>query len=326
MRSTALLMTILAAILASALGTPSMADGEYPTRPIKLVVGFPPGGPTDVIGRLVAKGLEKELSQPVIVENVAGAGGIIAATNVARSAPDGYTLLVGVESQLTRARALYAKVPYDEVKSFTPIRKIAKQRILIVANPNAPFSSLQELIDYAKAHPDELNYGGTIATSSHIGGTLLEKITGAKLTFIGYAGGNQLVTDLMSGTLQVGFYPEAIVGQLIESGKLKMLAVAAAERSPSFPNLPTVQEITGKSMDDFPWFALVGPANLPPAVFERLEKAATQMIASEEFKTRLTGLGASPIENSSAQTFPLEVQEEIKSWGAWAKENKLTAK
>ena len=326
MRCSALMGAILAAILASVHAAPSRAGENYPTRPIKLVVGFPPGGPTDVMGRIIAKGIERELGQPVIVENAGGAGGIVAANNVARSTPDGYTLLVSVESQQTRARALYARVPYDEMKSFTLIRKIAKQRIFVVANPNVPFSSLEGLIEYAKGHPDELNYGGTIATSSHIGGTIVEKITGSRLTFIGYAEGNQLVTDLMGGTLQVGFYTEAIVGQLIESSKLKALAVAAAERSPSFPNIPTVQEVTGKPMDVSPWFALVGPANLPPAVAEKLEKAATQMIASEEFNTRLATLGASPIKNSSAQTFPLEVQEEIKFWAAWAEENKLTAK
>lgn len=255
----------LIAALPMPLAAAAVAAGKaYPTRPVKLVVGFPPGGPTDVIGRMIASNLAKELGSLVVVENAGGAGGTIAAANVARSAADGYTLLVSVEASQTRAKALYPSIRYDQVRSFTFIRKLATQRNLLVTNPNLPVSSVAELIAFAKARPGQLTFSGTVGATSHIGGTIFKRLNAIDMAFVSYAGGNQPVTDLMTGTLQVGFFTESTVAELVRSDRIRALAVTASERSPAFPALPTVEEAGGGALDISPWFGVVGPAGLPP--------------------------------------------------------------
>jgi tripartite-type tricarboxylate transporter receptor subunit TctC len=300
----------------------SAAEDAYPTRPVKLVVGFPPGGPTDVIGRVIAHSLSKELGTPVIVENMGGAGGTIAATNVSRGAPDGYTLLMSVESSQTRARALYPTIRYDQVASFTFIRKLAMQRNLLVVHPGLPVSSVAELIAYAKARPGQLNFPGTVGASGHIGGTIFNRLNGTDMTFVSYSGGSQLVTALMTGTVQVGFFTESTVAEIIRAGRVRALAVAALQRSPAFPDLPTVEEAGGGRLDASPWFGLVGPAGLPPAVTRRLVEASDRIARSEEFRAEIETIGASPIRDSNPETFRSEVEREIAFWTVWAQENR----
>lgn len=298
------------------------AQEAYPTRPVKLVVGFPPGGPTDVIGRIIASNLTTELGHPVIVDNMGGAGGTIAAAYVARGTPDGYTLMVSVESSQTRARALYPSVRYDQVRGFTFIRKLATQRNLLVTNPNLPITSVAELIAHARAHPGQLAFGGTVGATSHVGGTIFNRLNAIDMTFISYAGGNAPVTDLMSGTIQVGFFTEATVAALVRGGRIRALAITALERSPAFPNLPTIEEAGGGRVDISPWFGLVGPAGLPPSVVRRLFEAAEKISRSEEFRAQIETIGASPVRNSNPETFRSEVEEETRFWSVWAEEHR----
>lgn len=310
---------LVAAGIAATAVLPAMA-ADYPTKPIKLVVGFPPGGPTDIIGRVIAQNMSKELGQPVVVENNGGAGGVIGASNVAKAKPDGYTLLVAVESSQTRGLALNATLPYDQVKDFTYIRKIAKQRNLLVVHPSVPVNSVAELIDYAKKNPGKLNTGGTFGATSHIGGTIFDSRNGTQMTFINYTGGAQPITDTMAGTLQVGFFVEATVAQHVAAGKLKALAITTAERSPAFPNIPTVGEAGGKPMDISPWFGIAGPANLPADVAKKINDALDRMVASKEFVAQLETMGASPIKASTPESYSKELAEEITFWNKWAKE------
>jgi tripartite-type tricarboxylate transporter receptor subunit TctC len=314
-----LLVAALSCVMAAGA---ARAEEEYPTRPIRLVVGFPPGGPTDVIGRVIGQNLSKQLGKAVVIENTGGAGGVIAATNVAKAAPDGYTLLVSVESSQTRAKALYPKVAYDQVESFTFLRKIAKQRSLVLVNPDLKIASVPELIAFAKSNPGTLNFGGTLATTSHIGGTVFNKLNDTRMTFVSYAGGNQPMTDLMTGTLQVGFFTEATVAELVKAGKLRPLAVVANERSPAFPELPTMEEAGARPMDVSPWFGIVGPAGMPAAVTTRLLSAIDAMLANPDFTAQIAFLGAEPIRNSTPQSFRAEVGNEIEYWTEWAKDNK----
>lgn len=297
------------------------ADG-YPTKPIKLVVGFPPGGPTDIIGRLIAQNLSKQLGQPIIIENQGGAGGVVGASAVAKAKPDGYTLLVSVESAQTRGLALNPTLPYDQQKDFSFIRKVAKQRNLIVVNPNLPVKDLKELIAYLKDKPGEANFGGTFGATSHIGGTLFDMMNGTKMTFINYPGGSAPIFDLIAGTLQVGFFTEATVAQHVAAGKLKALAVAAPERSPAFPTLPTTAEAGGASMDLSPWFGVAGPQRLPADIAGRLGEALDRMADSKEFQAQLETLGAVPVRGSTADGFTKEVGEEIAFWNKWAQDIK----
>ncbi|WP_143684695.1 tripartite tricarboxylate transporter substrate binding protein [Variovorax sp. KK3] len=310
----------LAAIALACIATaPASADEGYPSQPIKLVVGFPPGGPTDIIARVIAQSLGKELKGSVIVDNRGGAGGIIGAEAVAKSKPDGYTLLVAVESSQTRGQALNPTLPYDQAKDFTYIRNLAKQRNLVVVNPQVPINSVQELIAYAKANPGKLNSGGTFGATSHIGGTLFDALNGTELTFVNYKGGAQPISDLIAGVVQVGFFTEATIAQHVKAGKIKALAVAAPERSPAFPNLPTVQEAGGKPMDLSPWFGIAAPAGLPSAVTRKLTAALDKIVASPEFLTQLETLGAVPVKDSSPDAYARQVAREIDFWNNWAK-------
>lgn len=314
---------VLLAAAGIAFSSAGVAADNYPSRPIKFVVGFPAGGPTDIIGRLIGQHVAQETGQPVVIENHGGAGGVLGAGLVTRSKPDGYTILVSVESSQTRGVALRGTLPYDQVSDFTFIRKAAKQRVLLVVNPSVPVSTVRELIDYLKAHPEKLNAGGTLGASSHIGPTLFDMLNGTKMTFINYSGGSQPITDLLAGVVQVGFFTEATVAQYIKTDKLKALAIAASTRSPAFPQLPTMEEGGGKPMDISPWFGIVGPAGLPPAVVNKLGAALDKIAENQEFLSKLEIMGAVPVRGSSSETFKREVEEEISFWTKWAAEIKL---
>lgn len=302
------------------LAEPVEAADAYPSTTIKLVVGFPPGGPTDIIGRVIGRLLAKELNQNVIVENNGGAGGMIAASNVSRANPDGYTLLVAVESSNTRAKALYSSVRYDQQKGFTYIRKVAKQRNLLVVNPMLPVSTVPELVAYLKAHPGEVNFGGTFGATSHVGGTLFDMAYDTKMTFINYSGGNQPIVDCMSGILQVGFFTEATIGQQVKAGSLKALAVTSADRSPAFPDLPTIDQAGSKPLDISPWFAVAGPPNLPADVVAKVGAALDKASSDPEFLKQLETIGATLITGSTVASFTAEVGQEEAYWNKWAKD------
>ncbi|MPZ35710.1 MAG: tripartite tricarboxylate transporter substrate binding protein [Rhodospirillales bacterium] len=315
----------LLGVLAATVGitSPAPAD-DYPSKSIRLVVGFPPGGPTDIVGRLIGQGLGRELGQSVVIDNRGGAGGTIGAALVAKSKPDGYTLLVSVESAQTRGLALYPSLPYDQVKDFSFIRKVAKQHNLLVVHPSLPVSNVKELIEYLRKRPGEVNCGGTLGASSSIGCTLFDRDNDTKMTFINYPGGAQPVTDLISGTLQVGLFAEATVSQQVASGKLKAIAIAASERSRAFPNLPTIEQSGAKPMELSPWFGVVGPAGMPPAVVKKIGDALDRVSASPEFMTQLEGIGAVPIKGSTSDSFARDVAAEIPFWNLWAAEVKAS--
>lgn len=301
-----------ATVTLASVGTAVAAS--YPDKPVRLLVGFPPGGPTDIIARIIGQGLSHQLGQPFIIENRGGAGGTIAARSVAAANPDGYTLLVAVESSNTRGVALNKTMPYDTEKDFSYIAKVAKQRNLVVVNPDLPVSSITDLIQYAKAHPGKLNVGGTFGATSHIGGILFDQDNHTQMTFIAYPGGSQPISDLMAGILQVGFFTEATISQQVKANKLKPLAVAAPERSPSFPDLPTVAEAGGHPMELSPWFGLAGPAGLPAPVVSRLEQAVKNLVSDDSFIKQLEAIGALPIVGSTSKAFQTDITKETAYW------------
>lgn len=312
--------SLLVAGAALVSGAPAFGADAYPSKPVKLIVGFPPGGPTDIIGRVIAQAVAKHLNGSVIIENRGGAGGLIGANYVAKSKADGYNLLLTVESSQTRGAALNPTIQYDQLKDFTYIRKVAKQRNLILVNPTLPVKSVKELIEYAKANPGKLNRGGTFGATSHIGGTLFDALNGTQMTFVNYAGGAQPITDLMAGILQVGFFTEATVASYVKSGGLRAIAVAGPDRSPAFPSLPTVTESGGKPMDLAPWFGVAGPAGLPQDVVKKVGDSLDKMVEEPEFLAHLERLGALPIKGSTPEGYTKEVGEEIAYWNKWAKE------
>ena len=308
------LRNLLRVFLTAALVPCAAVAQDYPSRPIELIVGFPPGGPTDIAGRVIGDGLSRQLKQPVVVINKGGAGGTTAAGYVAKSKPDGYTLMVDVESVHTRAPAIYKALSYDPVKDFAPIAKLAKQRVLLVVHPSLPVKNVKDLIALAKAQPGKLNYSGTYSASSHIGGALFNLLNGVDMVMVPYPGGSQPISELIGGVVQAGFFTESTVAQHVRAGKLRALAVVADERSTAFPDLPTVKEAGGAPMDVSPWFGIVAPAGTPQPIVDKLEAALQRVVEDKEFSQKLSTIGAVPIKGSTPANFAAEAKSEIAYW------------
>jgi tripartite-type tricarboxylate transporter receptor subunit TctC len=262
----------------------SPASAAYPDRPIKIVVPFAPGGGTDVVARTLAQEMARDLGASIVIENKPGAGTIIGTQAVAASDPDGYTLLMGTFANAVNP-SLKAKLPYDPHGDFAPVALIARSFNVVVVNPESPYHSIAELIAAAKAEPEKLSYGtyGT-GTSAHLAGELFKNLAKVNLTTVPYKGAAPAITDLIGGQIQVMFTTVASAASLIQGGQLRALAVTSAQRSPAFPDLPTVAEagVPGYSAES--WYGLFAPAKTPRDVIERLNKSASAAVQSEAFK------------------------------------------
>lgn len=281
-----------------------------------MLIGYPPGGPSDNLGRIIAEHLSKQLHQSVVVENRAGAAGAIAAATLVAQKPDGYTLMIDTESVSSRAPAVYRKLPYNPLAEFSRIAKLAKQRSVLVVNKALPIGSVKEFLAYARAHPGALNYGTTYGSSSHIAGALFCKLNGVSLVPVSYKGGGQLVSDLLAGVVQVGFYAESTVASFVRAGKIRALAAIAEDRSALFPELPTLKEAGAASMDASAWAGIVAPKGTPAAVIERLSQAAQQIAADPAFAEQLRPLGATVITGSTPRSY---LDETVVEAGFWKK-------
>ena len=288
------LLAAAACTAAIALPTLSWAQ-DYPTRPVSLVVGFAPGGSADILARLVAQKLSEALKQQVIVENKPGAGGTIAAAQVAKAQPDGHTLLL-VTSGHAGSGALYSKLTYDPAKSFTPVIKLAASPVVIVAPAAAPFKTLKDAIDAAKKSPGKLNYsaGGGGATVTALAAEFLKHDAGIDMVQINYKGSGPALTALLSGEVDLGFDIPSSALPHIQAGKLRPLAVTSRQRSPALADVPTVAEQGVPNFEVTGWFGVLAPAGTPAPVVARLNKEAAAALAAPEVKERLAGLGLEP--------------------------------
>jgi tripartite-type tricarboxylate transporter receptor subunit TctC len=256
----------------------------YPERTIRIVVPFAPGGGTDVVARTLAQDLAKELGFSVIIENKPGAGTIIGTQAVAASAPDGYTLLMGTFSHAVNS-SLSANLPYDPHRDFAPVAMIARSFNIVVVNPKSSIRSIADLIAAAKANPDRLTYGTFgVGTSAHLAGELFKDMAKVNLTAVPYKGAAPAITDLIGGQIDVMFTTVASAASLVESGQLRAIAVTSAERSPAFPQLPTVSEAGVPGYTAESWYGLFAPARTPADIIDRLNKAAALAVQSEAFK------------------------------------------
>jgi len=285
---------LLAGVFALAMPALALAQ-NYPDRPVKLIVPFAPGGATDILGRLLATALGERLGQPMVVENKPGAGTVVAASLVAKAPADGYTLLLGANTTLTLNPAIRTNLPYDPVRSFTPLGLVADMGLLLVAHNDTPGSTLKDVIALTKAAPDKFSYGsyGT-GSSVHFGGEVLKSTTGMQMLHVPFNGSSPNLTALMGG--QVQFAVDTVVAStpLIKAGKIKPIAVLSPQRLPLLPNVPTVAESGYPGFDMGSWFAFVGPAGLPAPVQKKLEKALADTMASAEFRKKLVDLGLTP--------------------------------
>ncbi len=257
---------------------------EYPDRIVRIVVPLAPGGGTDLIARTLAQEIARDLGATIVIENKPGAGTIIGTQAVATSEPDGYTLLMGTFANAVNP-SLNAKLPYDPHRDFAPVALIARSFNIVVVNPKSAIKSIADLIAAAKAEPDKLSYGtyGN-GTSAHLGGELFKNMAKVNLTTVPYKGSAPAITDLIGGQIQVMFTTVASAASLIEGGQLRALAVTSAERSPAFPQLPTVSEagVPGYALES--WYGLFAPARTPRDVIDRLNKSAARAVQSEAFK------------------------------------------
>lgn len=267
----------------------------YPTKPIKLIVPFPPGGPTDIVARPLSVLLGDRLKEQIIIENKGGAGGSIGADLVAKSAPDGYTLFMGTVGTNAINGSLYKQLPYDMTKDFTPIALVATAPVVIVVNSNDRIKTLAELIAEARAKPETIAFGSAgNGTPGHLTAALFESTTQVKLKHIPYKGSASAITDLIGGQIPLAFDPIQSVLPHITSGKLRALAVTSKTRSPLLPNVPTVAELGYPQFESTAWWALFAPAKLPESITKKLRMDTEKVAQSAAFRERLGNLGVQP--------------------------------
>jgi tripartite-type tricarboxylate transporter receptor subunit TctC len=281
---------------------------------LRFVVGFTPGGSSDILARALAAKLAESLGQAVIVENRPGAGGNLAAEVVAKSAPDGNTWLLGNNAILATNHALYSRLGYDPVKDFAPVALVAVQPNVLVVHPSVPAQSVIELIGYAKQHPGKLNYASTgVGVAAHLSGELFKAMAGVDIVHVPYKGAQPALTDVLSGQVQVMFATSTSVLPFIKSGRLRALAVTTAQRSPSMPELPTVAEAGVPGFESITWHGVVVPSATPAAVVERLNRAINAALGQPDLRERLQGLGAE-VASGTPQDFAAYIAREIPKW------------
>ena len=286
----------------------------FPSKPIRIVIGFPPGGATDILARDFAAKLADELKQQVIIENKPGAGGTIGADVTAKAAPDGYTLTIGTTSNHSIAPSLYKKLPYDPVKDFAPITMLAVSQNVVVINPSLPINNIKELVAYAKANPGKMNYGSSgNGTISHLTGEMFNALSGTEIQHIPYKGSALVFPDLLSGQISMMYDSTISVGALIKSGKVKALAVTGTKRSKQMPELPTVAESGYPGFDSSNFFGFFAPAGTPKDIIDKLLAASVKVLALPDLQERFASQGAEVVANKPADAMVI-VKADIAKW------------
>ena len=322
MKFKTLSMGVCAAVMS--VSSLAYAQADYPNKTITLVVPFPPGGVTDIAGREVARNLTKYLNQPVVVENKVGAGGNIGTQYVARSKPDGYTLGLLTVSAMSIAPHVTKNLGFNPSKDFTPLTNVITTDGAIVANVAAPYNTVQELIAFAKANPDKVNYA-SVGNGSipHLTAEMFSQRAGIKMTHVPYKGAGPAMQDLLANQIPISFETSlATALNNVASGRLKILALTGPQRSPAVPNVPTVAESGYPNFSAQGWFGLFGPANLPPNVVAALNKATTDALRDPEVIARFEKLGVRP-DPQTPSDFTKFLAAESTKWGNVAKSIKL---
>ena len=281
---------------------------SYPAKPIRYIIPFAPGGGQDLVGRALAPRLAEGLGQQVLIDNRPGGGTILGAELAARAAPDGYTIFMGSNTSMSINPNLHAKLPYDPIKDFAPITRIATAANMLVVHPSMPVRSVKALAAFAKARPDQLNYGSSgSGTPAHLAGVMFNEAAGVKLVHVPYRGSSPALTAILSGETQLMFGTLTSSLQFVRSGRLRALAVTSAQRSPVMPELPTVAESGFPGYEAITWYGVVAPAGTPPAVLNRLHSEFTKVLNNAEFKSWLLNQGA-----EAAPSTPDELTAQIK--------------
>ncbi len=304
--------TALASVLLALVSLTAQAQ-SWPSQTVKIIVGFPPGGTTDVIGRLVAQELTESLGKAVVIENRPGASGTIGAGIAAKSTPDGHTLVM-VPSTHGTAPALYASLPYEE-KDFAPAALVATTPYVLVVHPSMAATNMAQLLAYLKANPGKVEFASSSpGTAQHLAGELLQRMAGVNIVHVPYKGTGALMPDLLSGRVPMMFENIAIMTPHIRKGALRPIAISSVKRTPLLPDLPTVAETGLAGFEVLGWFALLAPAKTPPEVIRRLNNDINAAIAKPAIVTRFAELGAEPLTGSPDQAVAF-IRGEQEKWG-----------
>ena len=307
------LTTVTACVLALASGFDAQAQ-SYPSRPVRIVVPFAAGGAVDIVARATGQELASRLGQPFIIENRTGAGGNIAADHVAKSSPDGYTLLMASPGNAVNA-TLFRQLPFNPATDFTPVALVGAVPTVMLAGPAMPAKDFNEFLVSARAKPNSINYGsGGTGTTEHLAAVMLSSSARISMVHIPYKGGASAMTDLRGGQIPVMFTNLAGALAPIRSGHVRALAIASDKRSPAIPDTPTFAELGFPDLRISVWWGVMGPAGLPRAVVERLNSAVNEVLSSEDFKQRLSAMSAEPLPGS-ADAFAVFFAKEIQMWG-----------
>jgi len=308
-----LISLVATAALSAALPLAAMAQADYPGKPVKIIVPFPPGGTSDVMGRMMSEELGKVLKQPVIIENIGGAGGVVGTERGSKVAPDGYTIIQTGVGQSAVAHGLDPDLKYNSNTDFIHLTQVHSGPNLLVVHPSTPFKTLKELVDYAKANPGKLDYGYTHAASGHMAMELFKQTAGIFMTGIPYRGGGPMITDMLGGTIKLMFINQDVALQHIKAGKLRPLAVSSIQRNPLYPDVPTVAESGYKGFEALSWSGMSVPKGTPQPIVDKLEAAMTQVMQSPAIKQRMESQGfVVPVQGS--KPYAAFVKSEIDRW------------
>ena len=306
---------LLALLAACLLPLPAFAQGNYPDKPIKLIVPFAPGGVTDTSGRLIAEALARRLGQPVVVENKAGASGNIGTQGVINAAPDGYTLVLGFDGTMVINPHVFIPSPFDPLKDLAPVGKIGDAILILVAYPGVPYKSLQELIAFSKKEAKGISYGTSgIGGTPHIAGELLNQQTGSNLVHVPYKGGGQAISDALGGNIPLVYTAVAGAHQYVKSGKLNAIAVSSARRSSSLPDVPTFGESGVAGFEVSSWVGILAPAQTPRPIVDKLNRELNAVLVSPDIVDKLATLGitATP---GTPDAFGAQIRTDLAKYG-----------
>lgn len=303
----------------------AQAQAQFPSRPVNMVVGFAPGGGTDIAARIIARKLAENIGQPVVVENRTGAGGNIATDLVAKAAPDGYTILLGSVGSLTVAPHLVAKLPYDPLKDLAPITMAVVFPNVLVVHPSVPAQTIAEFVKLAQDKPGSISYGSSgIGGAGHLAGALFGIVAKIDIVHVPYKGGEPAVRDLLGGQIAAVFATPASSGAHIKAGKARALAVTGRIRSPAFPDVPTIAESGFPGYEATNWYAYVAPARTPKEILARWNQELVKVLSAPDVREQLLGHGLEPMPGT-AEELAKYIEREHATWGRVVKEAKITA-
>ena len=312
----------LCAAVAAALATVPAAAQVFPARPVKIVVPYTAGGPADSLARLVGQKLSDKWGQPVVIENKPGANTIIGMEYVARSAPDGYTLILATTAMTINA-AIVPKLPFDTAKDFTPVCNLISTSFLLAVHPSIPVKNLDELIAHAKKNPGKLSFGsGGNGSPTHFSGDLLQSMGGVKLVHVPYKGTATAMTDLVAGHINMLFGDPMALWPYVTESKIRAIGVSSLKRYSAAPDVPTLSESGLQGFESGVWYGLVGPAGMPQAIVDSINATARQVMRDPEMEKRFTAFGSSVVANSPAD-FQAQIQADLAKWKAAAASNPI---